>query len=188
MPSPRHLRMHVITDTLGRIGLYDAGLVELLVLTAAVESGGQRLVHEDDRIGLFGLRESRHDALWSGHLARHAQLAEGLRMLAGTERPAAALMIVHLGYAAAMAAVAYAATLPRGVPEESHPGALAALWRRHYAAPNRHAPAPTDEDREAAWHLAGPSEDEAVIAWAAFVRREATDAASHASWAGRAAA
>lgn len=187
MPAPRHLRMHVITDTLGRLGCYDAGLVELLMLTAAVESGGQRLVHADDRLGLFGMRPSRHDALWSGPLSRRSRLADGLRALAGTTAPAAELLVVRLDYAAGMAAAAYLDALPAGVPAPRDPATLAALWRRHYAAPNRAAGTPSEATRAAAWHLAGASEDEAVIAWAALARAECSAEDGHAAWAGRAA-
>jgi hypothetical protein len=161
--DPTQLRVRVIRPALSRIDLWSAAAEDLLLGTAAVESGcGRYLVQVGGgpALGIFQMEPATHDDLWENYL-RFKFDTLGLRVFNMTERttrastawrpllgvsphgfaghtsivcPSTDQLVTNLAYAAAMARVHYR-RVPEPLPAAGDAAGMARFWKRHYNTP-----------------------------------------------------
>lgn len=131
------LRQWVIKPTLKRLGVYSKAAENLLLATAAQESGlGSHLKPAGQRaLGIYQIHGLAHRHIWDDHLAHHSELASLVRGLASQHdflsQPHAELA-TNLSYATAIAWFMYARHENFTLPKEDNIEALAGLWKRFY--------------------------------------------------------
>ena len=135
------LRQWVIKPTLKRLGVYSKSAENLLLATAAQESGlGSHLKPAGQRaLGIYQIHSLAHRHIWDDHLALHSEMASLVRGLASQHdflaQPHAELA-TNLSYATAIAWFMYARhedfCLPKNNTEDNNVDALASLWKRYY--------------------------------------------------------
>lgn len=139
MINTDQLREYVIRPTLQRMGVYSQSAENLLVLTAAAESGMGYYVHQlghGPAVGIYQMEPATHDWLWDGWLRRSSKAA----ICAGVESCEvdglydgnnANEMAGNLYYATAMCRTRYL-TVPDPLPAANDDVALAEYWKAHY--------------------------------------------------------
>ena len=131
------LRQWVIKPTLKRLGVYSKAAENLLLATAAQESGlGSHLKPAGQRaLGIYQIHSLAHRHIWDDHLALHSEMASLVRGLASQHdflaQPHAELA-TNLSYATAIAWFMYARHDSFSLPKHSDIEALAGLWKRFY--------------------------------------------------------
>jgi hypothetical protein len=131
------LRQWVIKPTLKRLGVYSKAAENLLLATAAQESGlGSHLKPAGQRaLGIYQIHSLAHRHIWDDHLALHSEMASLVRGLASQHdflsQPHAELA-TNLSYATAIAWFMYARHDNFSLPKSNDITALAALWKRFY--------------------------------------------------------
>jgi hypothetical protein len=131
------LRQWVIKPTLKRLGVYSKAAENLLLATAAQESGlGSHLKPAGQRaLGIYQIHSLAHRHIWDDHLAQHSNMASLVRGLASQHdflsQPHAELA-TNLSYATAIAWFMYARHENFSLPKSDNINALASLWKRFY--------------------------------------------------------
>ncbi len=131
------LRQWVIKPTLKRLGVYSKAAENLLLATAAQESGlGSHLKPAGQRaLGIYQIHSLSHRHIWDDHLAQHSDMASLVRGLASQHdflsQPHAELA-TNLSYATAIAWFMYARHEEFCLPKKSDIDGLASLWKRFY--------------------------------------------------------
>ncbi len=133
----KELREYVIRPTLKQLGQYSRAAENLLLGTAAQESGlGTHLKEEHSHgLGIYRISRQRHIKVWDQYLVNFPQLASDVRGLASQheflEHPHAELT-TNLSYATA---IAWAIYCQHGVVLPQNPDnaeALAQQWLQHF--------------------------------------------------------
>ncbi len=134
----RELRHLVIRPTLKHLKLWSPGAENLLLGTAAQESGlGEHLQREQHRaLGIYQITPRMHRNVWDKFLARQPNLASKVRGLASQHEflhhPHAELA-TNLSYATAVAMMVYLRTGKILPPEASNdPNRLGHWWRKNF--------------------------------------------------------
>ncbi|CAM3669191.1 hypothetical protein [Parendozoicomonas haliclonae] len=144
----RELRHLVIRPTLKHLNLWSPTAENLLLGTAAQESGlGAHLKMDNQRaLGIYQITPRMHRSVWDKFLARQPELASKVRGLASQheflQHPHAELA-TNLSYATAMAMMIYLRNgkpLPTGTGDD--PARLGRCWRNHFHS----SPAGTIDD------------------------------------------
>lgn len=131
------LRQWVIKPTLKRLGVYSKAAENLLLATAAQESGlGSHLKPAGQRaLGIYQIHSLTHRHVWDDHLAQYSDMASLVRGLASQHdflsQPHAELA-TNLSYATAIAWFMYARHDNFSLPKHNDIHALACLWKRFY--------------------------------------------------------
>lgn len=131
------LRQWVIKPTLKRLGVYSKAAENLLLATAAQESGlGSHLKPAGQRaLGIYQIHSLAHRHIWDDHLALHSEMASLVRGLASQHdfltQPHAELA-TNLSYATAIAWFMYARHENFSLPKSNDIEAIAGLWKRFY--------------------------------------------------------
>lgn len=131
------LRQWVIKPTLKRLGVYSKAAENLLLATAAQESGlGSHLKPAGQRaLGIYQIHSLSHRHIWDDHLALHSDMASLVRGLASQHdflaQPHAELA-TNLSYATAIAWFMYARHEDFCLPKHNDISALGSLWKRYY--------------------------------------------------------
>lgn len=131
------LRQWVIKPTLKRLGVYSKAAENLLLATAAQESGlGSHLKPAGQRaLGIYQIHSLSHRHIWDDHLALRSDMASLVRGLASQHdflaQPHAELA-TNLSYATAIAWFMYARHKDFSLPKHDDINALANLWKRFY--------------------------------------------------------
>jgi hypothetical protein len=131
------LRRWVIKPTLKRLGVYSRAAENLLLATAAQESGlGSHLKLSGHRaLGIYQIHGLTHRHIWDDHLALNSDMASLVRGLASQHdflsQPHAELA-TNLSYATAIAWFMYARHKDFSLPKSNDIEALAGLWKRFY--------------------------------------------------------
>jgi hypothetical protein len=131
------LRQWVIKPTLKRLGVYSKAAENLLLATAAQESGlGSHLKPAGQRaLGIYQIHSLAHRHIWDDHLALHSEMASLVRGLASQHdfltQPHAELA-TNLSYATAIAWFMYARHENFSLPKNNDIEAIAGLWKRFY--------------------------------------------------------
>jgi hypothetical protein len=131
------LRQWVIKPTLKRLGVYSKAAENLLLATAAQESGlGSHLKPAGQRaLGIYQIHSLSHRHIWDDHLAQRSDMASLVRGLASQQdflsQPHAELA-TNLSYATAIAWFMYARHDDFSLPKNNDVKALASLWKRFY--------------------------------------------------------
>lgn len=133
----KELLRWVIQPTLQRIGVNSTEAEQLLLATAALESGlGSHIKADGQRgLGLYQIHSLTHRHVWDEYLAQKPELASTVRGLASQhdflEHPHAELT-TNLSYATAIAWFIYQRNDDFELPESGEPELLARLWKRFY--------------------------------------------------------
>ena len=131
------LRILVIKPTLKRLGTYSKAAENLLLATAAQESGlGSHLKPAGQRaLGIYQIHSLAHRHIWDDYLALHSDMASLVRGLASQQdflsQPHAELA-TNLSYATAIAWFMYARHKDFNLPKDATIDDLAHLWKRFY--------------------------------------------------------
>lgn len=131
------LSQWVIKPTLKRLGVYSKAAENLLLATAAQESGlGSHLKPAGQRaLGIYQIHSLSHRHIWDDHLALHSEMASLVRGLASQHdflsQPHAELA-TNLSYATAIAWFMYARHEDFCLPKSNDTTSLACLWKRYY--------------------------------------------------------
>lgn len=130
------LRDYVIKPTLKYLGAYSDTAVNLLLGTAAQESGlGSHLRQGNQQaLGLYQIHPHTHTAIWNNYLAKKPDLASKVRGLASQHEFLAhphAELATNLSYATAVAWIIYSRSNAK-LSEDDEIEDLANTWQRHY--------------------------------------------------------
>jgi len=132
------LRQWVIKPTLKRLGVYSKAAENLLLATAAHESGlGTHLKPAGQRaLGIYQIHSLTHRHIWDDHLAQISDTASLVRGLASQHDFLAhphAELATNLSYATAIAWFMYARHEDFCLPQDADDiAALGNLWKRFY--------------------------------------------------------
>ncbi len=131
------LRQWVIKPTLKRLGVYSKAAENLLLATAAQESGlGSHLKPAGQRaLGIYQIHSLSHRHIWDDHLAQRSDMASVVRGLASQHdflsQPHAELA-TNLSYATAIAWFMYARHADFCLSKDDNVETMASLWKRFY--------------------------------------------------------
>jgi hypothetical protein len=135
------LRIFVVQPTLIQIGHWSQAAEELLLGTAAHESGGFRfldqLTDRDDTvlgpaIGLYQMEKATHDDLWTTYLRYRDALAQRIGSLLAQWPDRHVQLATNLAYATAMARIRYL-RVPELMPAANDLPGLAGYYKRHWS-------------------------------------------------------
>ena len=137
------LRQWVIKPTLKRLGVHSKAAENLLLATAAQESGlGSHLKPAGGRaLGIYQVHSLSHRHIWDDHLALDGDMASRVRGLASQHDFLAhphAELATNLSYATAIAWFMYARHQDFKLPAAKDISALGQCWKRFYH-PKSHA-------------------------------------------------
>ena len=128
------LRHWAIRDTLKYLDDYSLSAENLLLGTAAQESGLGLCMHEGKRWGIYHLTTTIHKAVWDKYLIHNPELASRIRGIAGQHSFLAdpnAELITNLKYATAIAWMVYR-RCNQPLPDADDVEGLAKYWHRHF--------------------------------------------------------
>ncbi len=136
-----HFRRFIVRPTLMRLGYHSPAAENLLVGTAAHESGGFRWIRQGvetpgdgdgKALGYFQMEPDTHDDCWRNWLRHRPPLATGIEaLIAPAPLPRSRQLVTNLAYAAAMARVHYL-RVPQPLPAADDIGGLARYWKAHW--------------------------------------------------------
>lgn len=140
--NARHLLLDVIRPTLQRIQLWSPSAEQLVLGTAAAESGlaDLRQLGAGPALGLWQMEPATHKSLWQDLLGYRLELHRAVLALAsrGAELvdgvPPAGELVGNLPYAAALCRVRYLWD-PHPLPASGDIRGLAETWKRAYNSP-----------------------------------------------------
>jgi len=130
------LRRLVIRPTLKHLGEWSPAAENLLLGTAAQESGlGFHLKQQHQRgLGIFQIRPQTHRRIWDNYLVHHPDLASAVRGLASQHEflsnPHAELA-TNLSYTTAIAWMIYRRN-EKPLPTAEDTDSMGRHWRRHF--------------------------------------------------------
>lgn len=128
-------REEVVRPTLRFLDLLSPAAENLLIGTAAVESGFMRLRQAGGpALGVFQIEPATHQDVWDNYLAFRPELASEVRSLASQhfyEDDPHRELIGNLFYSCAIARVIYLRAKPP-LPHVDDVRALAEYWKAHY--------------------------------------------------------
>lgn len=128
-------RLRVVRPTLEEIRLWSREAEELLMLTAAQESGlGTWLVQKNGgpALGVYQIEPATHKDIWR-YLYMHSDVR---RYLPWGGLQADAVLVTDLRYSTAMARVRYL-YVPEAIPDYKDVQGLARYWDKYYNANGR---------------------------------------------------
>ncbi|HBD12641.1 MAG TPA: hypothetical protein DCZ13_10870 [Porticoccaceae bacterium] len=132
--SAGQLRKLIIRDTLEELGDWSPAAENLLMGTAAQESGLGVRIKKGRSLGIYLISPAAHRAVWDKYLVDHPELASTVRGLAGQrsflKNPQNEL-VTNLKYATAIAWLVYK-RCGHPLPENASPEELARYWYRHF--------------------------------------------------------
>lgn len=134
--SPSDLRTHVIRPVCDFLGLGGPAVEELLLGTAAQESGcGAHLAQMGGpALGIWQMEPATHDDLWSNFLTYRHPLSDKVGDLLVGALPKVAQLAGNLYYACAMARLQYLRS-PMAIPAAGDLDGQAACYKQVYNTP-----------------------------------------------------
>lgn len=137
MIHPEQLRQLIVRPALDTLGLWSRAAENLVVGTAAAESGLKYLAQlGGPALGIFQCEPATHSDLWCSYLDFRPELAAKVMVAAGrgtkTPRlPPHDWLVFNLRYAAAICRVHYL-RVPHPLPAADDVEGLARYWKAHY--------------------------------------------------------
>lgn len=132
--SAQDLRQYVIAKALTHLGDWSPAAENLLLGTAAQETGLGLFLRRGSGLGIYNLSSQVHRAVWDRYLIDHPELASRTRGLAGQhsflENPHDEL-IGNLRYATAIAWHVYRRN-GQSLPRADDPEELACHWQKYF--------------------------------------------------------
>ncbi len=131
-----HFRLHVVRATLIYMRMWSEPAEELLLGTAAQESGLRylRQFNAGPARGVYQIEPATHDDIAGRYLKRKPALRKRVAALRATEPSAIDQLATNLAYATAIARLRYWMD-PEPLPEANDIDGLAAYWKRVYNTP-----------------------------------------------------
>ncbi|MBV1930188.1 MAG: hypothetical protein KUG71_00610 [Porticoccaceae bacterium] len=132
--SANELRHFIIRETLKELGDWSLDRENLLLGTAAQESGLGQNLKEGRLAGIYHISPAAHRAVWDKYLINQPELASTIRGLAGQRsflKDPNGELISNLKYATAIAWLIYKRT-DKELPQRSSLEDLARFWHRHF--------------------------------------------------------
>ena len=132
--SAEDLRHWVVRDTLKSLDDHSLAAENLLLGTAAQESGLGVCLHQGKRRGLYHLTAATHRSVWDKYLINNPELASRVRGMAGQHsflKDPHSELVTNLKYATAIAWMVYRRCDPP-LPEANDIAGLANYWHRHF--------------------------------------------------------
>jgi hypothetical protein len=136
----QQLREYVIRPVLHDLGKYSRNAEELLLLTAAQESGLGKYLHQlgdGPAIGIYQMEPATHDDIWQNFLEYKPTLGNTIlrwEMPRAFTDNNAKEMAGNLYYATAMARCFYL-RFAEGLPHFKEVEAMAKYWKKYYNTP-----------------------------------------------------
>ncbi len=128
------LRCHVVRETLLLLGECSPAAENLLLGTAAQESGMGSNMKAGRRLGLYHITPAAHRSVWDKYLIHSPDMASKVRGIASQkgflQNPHGELM-TNLKYATAIAWMVYKRA-GKPLPEADDINGLATFWHRHF--------------------------------------------------------
>ena len=120
----------LIEDVLKEADLYSPSAVELLMLTAAVESNLGTYIKQvkGPALGVFQMEPNTHEDIWDNYIDYHKGLGERVHNGWGG---ASVDLQYNLKYAIIMARVHYL-RVPERLPKATSPEELGKYWKKYY--------------------------------------------------------
>ena len=127
------LRREVVLPTLQYLELWSPAAENLVIGTAAHESGGCRYLAQigGPALGLFQIEPATHDDLWANFLAYRAELRAKTAALASVWPERVQQLATNLSYATAICRLIYYRA-PDPLPPADDVEGLAHYWKRFY--------------------------------------------------------
>lgn len=142
--SPYQLRRFVVRPALEHLGLRSPAAENLVLGTAAHESGGFKFIDQvtsseaadplGPAIGLWQIEPATHDDLWRNFLAYRDPLAKKVLALIAPEPERHVQLATNLIYGAAVCRLIYYRA-PQALPAAEDLASLAEYWKRFYNTP-----------------------------------------------------
>jgi hypothetical protein len=134
--SAEEIRYLVVRETLRELGDWSLCNENLLLGTAAQESGLGIKLKKGRMAGIYLISPAAHRAVWDKYLIHEPELASVVRGMAGQRsflQDPHGELVTNLKYATAIAWLIYKRS-GQQLPEESTPEELAKFWHRHFHA------------------------------------------------------
>lgn len=134
--SAEEIRHLVVRETLRELNDWSLCNENLLLGTAAQESGLGAKLKEGRMAGIYHISPAAHRAVWDKYLIHKPDLASIVRGMAGQRsflQDPHRELVTNLKYATAIAWLIYKRS-GQQLPEESTPEQLAKFWHRHFHA------------------------------------------------------
>lgn len=128
-----HLRDQVIRPVLVTLGLWSEAAEDLVLGTAAQESGLRflRQLGGGPALGLYQMEPATHDDIWENFLRFRTGLAAAVAMFRSPSVPDRLQLTGNLLYATAMCRIHYY-RVPAPLPSQGDVAGYAAYWKAHY--------------------------------------------------------
>jgi len=139
MISPQHLKEHVIAPVLNSLGLYSDSAVNLLLLTAAVESDTGRYLRQvgsGPALGIYQMEPQTYQDIWNNYLRYRPGIEKKVSWYLADYFPHKEEQQLpgNLYLATAMCRVHYW-RVEEPLPDADNALALATYWKKYYNTP-----------------------------------------------------
>jgi len=130
------LRLYVISPTLERIGWWSESAEELLLGTAAQESGLGRYFHQVNgpALGIYQMEPETHDDVWHNYLRYQEDLAKAVQSFLSPNFTGLEQLTWNLAYSTAVARAQYL-RFSEPLPHYLDLSGLAAYWKKYWNSP-----------------------------------------------------
>lgn len=131
------LRLHVVRPTLQKLRLWSPAAENLVLGTAAHESGGFQYVRQlgdGPALGLWQIEPKTHEDLFARFLRFHADLRSAALDLRASWPDPDAQLASNLAYGAAICRLIYYRA-PEALPDANDIAGMAALWKKRFNTP-----------------------------------------------------
>lgn len=133
MLNAEHLRLLVVRPTLVELDMWSNSAENLLMGTAAQESGLRHLrqLGGGPALGLYQMEPATHDDIWKNWLSHRPKMAARVGAFCGMHPDRHAQLVTNFSYATAMARIHYY-RVPAPLPDADDIIGLGAYWKAHY--------------------------------------------------------
>lgn len=130
------LRLYVIRPTLERIDRWSESAEELLLGTAAQESGLGRWFHQMNgpALGIYQMEPATHNDLWRNYLRYQEDLDKAVQGFLSSNFTAEEQLTWNLAYSTAVARAQYL-RFPEPLPYHLNVSGMAAYWKKYWNTP-----------------------------------------------------
>jgi len=133
----KQLVKYVIRPSLRSVGLYSIEAEQLLLGTAAQETGMGHYIHQivGPALGIYQMEPNTYVGLWNGYVKSRPELERKIRLAVGLENstglPPKELLITDLKFATIMSRVYYL-RVDEALPGDGDIVAQAMYWKKYY--------------------------------------------------------
>lgn len=130
------LRLYIIEPVLKQLNMYSDAAINLMLGTAAQESGCGHYIHQikGPALGIYQMEPATHDDIWNNFIAYHPNYKYIVELYLSTHNVSthnSDEIIWNLKYATAMCRLKYF-RVPKKLPEANDIIGLATYWKNYY--------------------------------------------------------